>query len=287
MRTSLLLASVILLSSPALAQPAEGPPRPPHAPERTPDDPREAERVLERRIEELQQRQERVREAVRKIQQGVPVREAVKDIEPRPEGPGEARFERRPDKSDGRSFTERERERHRQPTTPEQRAHARAFLRQHLPSVADRLDAVERTSPDAVDGGYSRLVPRVADAEGLMERDPELFRLKLAEIEGTINIVEAIRAFREADAAEDPGRITATRAQLREALSRQMDTRIELQVREINALTRQLEDLKADVEQRRTNRDANLDATIERIRTFRQRQEREQRQGGEESRPAR
>jgi hypothetical protein len=274
MRMLPLIATVLLFGGPVLAQPEDAPPRPPMSQERTPDDPQEAQRYLERRIEELEKRRERMREALRKIREGVPVREAMRDLDPRGDGP--PGFDRRPDRHEARPFSDRERERPRQPVTPEQRAHALAFLREHLPRVADRLDALEKSSPEAVDGGYARLVPRVLDAESLIHRDPELFKLKLAEIEGTIDVAEAIRAFREADAAEDPTRITETRAKLREALSRQMDIRIELQMREINALTRQLEDLKADVEKRRTNRDASLDATIERIRTFRPRQEREQ-----------
>jgi hypothetical protein len=276
MRTVLMLASALLLAGPAIAQGRPDEPRPPRPADRAPEDPQEAARLLERRIEDTQKRQDRMRDALRKIREGVPAREALKDIDLRPDNWPDSRFDRHPPgKNDGRSFSERERERHRQPTTPEQRAHAKAFLRAHLPSIADRFDAVEKSDPQAVEGGYSRLVPRVADAEALIERDPELFRLKLAEIEGTIHIVEAIRAFREADAAKDPARITQTRAALREALSRQMDTRIELQVREVNALAKQLEDLKTDLEQRRTNRESNLDAAIERIRTYRERQERE------------
>ncbi len=275
MRPALLLTSLLVLAGPALAQPRPDE-RPPRPADRAPDDPEETARLLERRIDDSQKRQERMREAIRKIREGVPVREAMKDVDPRPDNWPDSRFDRLPPgKGDARSFSERERERHRQPTTPEQRAHAKAFLRAHLPSIADRFDAVEKSDPKAVEGGYSRLVPRVADAEALIERDPELFRLKLAEIEGTINIVEAIRAFREADAAQDPARITQARAVLREALARQMDTRNELQAREINALAKQLDALKSDLEQRRTNRDANLDAAIERIRTYRERQERE------------
>jgi len=309
-RIPLILLSVAALSANVLAQgrPVESREWPPQQPQQpgtqrpeprreVPEDPAEATRLLNRTLQDLDERRERVREAIQKIQQGTPVREALRGVDLRPErgprpehgpgGPGGPNGEPRirmggdpgglaealGDRSTGRRLEH--------PPTPEQKAHAMAFMREHLPDIATRMQEYEKTEPERAERALMRIIPRVLEAEGVRKSDPKLFMLRVREIDGQAKVVEAIRVDREARESKDPARIEQATAELRAALSTQFDTRLELQEHEIESLTRRLEELKNDVQKKRSTRNGAIDEMAKRVREFGERRARER----SESRP--
>jgi hypothetical protein len=291
-RTSLILLAGVAIASPTFGQgkQVERRPEPPPADVRgetrrdAVDDPAEATRMLNRSLQDIEQRRERVREALRKIEQGTPVREAMRGIDLRPErggdrrdGPGGQPRAREPGGL-GEAMGQPGSRRMEHPPTPEQREHVRKFMREHLPKVADRMEKNEKENPEGFERGLTRLIPRIDDAEEVRTHDPKLFSLRVREIDGQIRVVEAIRADREAKESNDPSRIEQATQELRGALTAQMDTRLELQDHEIEGLTKRLEELRADVEKKRSGREAAIDEMLKRVREFSDRRSRERTQ---------
>jgi hypothetical protein len=141
------------------------------------------------------------------------------------------------------------------------------------------MEANEKTNPEGSERGMMRLIPRIEDAEAVRKSDPKLFGLRVREIEGQIKVVEAIRADREAKESKDSSRIEQTTDALRSALTFQMDTRLELQEHEIEGLTKRLDELKTDVQKKRSNREAAIDDMLKRVREFGERRSKEKSQG--------
>ncbi len=252
-----------------------------------PTDPAEARKLLERRLEELTKRQERLRDAMEKINQGVPLVEALRGVDLRGDARGDMRDrrgteggpeDRRPDRGERRRGVEGDGAEPRPgerpaPATPEARKHAREFLHEHLPRVAATIEAHDKEHPDQAERNLLRLMPRLAEAEGVMRRDPALFRLRLKEIEGQVAVVEAIHAHREATAANDPQRVAQTTAALRTALGDQLDIRMDLQMHEIEGLSKRVEEMKSDVDRKRAGREEAIDSMLNRMREWRESKE--------------
>lgn len=247
-----------------------------------PQEPAEARKFLERRLEEMTKRQQKLRDALKRLDDGVPVREALRGLDPRGDhGRGQDGDEPRMgmERPLDRERGERRRGEHaegepaeggRRPeraATPEARQHAHAFLREHLPALADKVEAQSRKDPEQADRNFARLMPRLAEAENVMRRDPELFKLRLRDIEATVGVVEAIKAYRDA-AKADPAHAEQPTQALRSALGAQMDARMNLQAHEIQALGKRTEDMKADLDKKRGNRDAAIDDMLRKIKDF-------------------
>lgn len=145
--------------------------------------------------------------------------------------------------------------------TEEELARVMEFARANLPRIAERLDAIRATDPAGADMLMARLGPRVCDA--METRDPEMRRLRLAEIQSGSDVLEAIRNLRAAKGADEATRDAAAEA-LRVALSAQFDARQGIQRREIQNIEKRLETLRAESERREASRDVVIDELVAR-----------------------
>src|SRR2546427_637035 len=83
-----------------------------------------------------------------------------------------------------------------QPTAPPpQRPAVLAFIREHNPALADRVEAALRDNPQAGDRIIGRLEPQVREI--MAERDPETRELRLAEMKNGFETLGAMRQFRD------------------------------------------------------------------------------------------
>ncbi|GJQ30336.1 MAG: hypothetical protein HBSAPP03_22200 [Phycisphaerae bacterium] len=301
-------ALLLLASGTATAQPPQGE-RPAQAdrPREGVLDPENLLARLERRLADSKKAQEQLQTAIERLRGGASPAEALRDLDliargpwgergegfggrrfdgemdppggPMREGPGlgeppsgprdgmrpgEGRGERR---GEGRGMG--------QPMTDEAREWATTFLRENLPTLSARMDAMRQTDPAMADAMLGRLLPKLRDAARVKEQDPDLAKLRLDELRTGINVLESIRVLRQAReaTADDPKREAGIRdatAALRSVLAEQHDVRMRLQSHEIQTLTKRLEDLRAELERKRSNREAGIDDMLRRIIEFRE-----------------
>jgi len=240
-----------------------------------PNEPASAKRLLERRIEDLQRRERTLRDALARIERGeapAGVLSAIED-EPRrgsrggefrrraaddagPGGPDEPSLDR-----EGPDWAPRA-------LSPEQRERSIAFLRQHLPTLAARFNALQERNAAFADRMLSRMTPGIREAQSAERDDPELFELRLDEMRNGLSIMDATKKARDlassADGSDADRR--AAEAELREALERQFDIRSRVQSREIERLERRLARLREDLAEKRGRRDSFIDGVIEQVR---------------------
>ncbi len=246
----------------ARAQPPADPPQRPEAREtQTPRDPvfnperlRNRLRVL---LEEGERRQERLRSALKELDEGkVPEdwRQLVRG--PGGLGPGAGRPgddgprpglgpEGRPDGPEG--------DRPPPPRGPgdERRALIEA-VRADRPELADRLDAFQRRNPVIAERMVYRLSGGVREALGARERDPALWRLRMDEMAGAVDIIDAGRKVLDLPEGS-PERAEAQR-ELEAAVDRQFELKSALMQHDISQLTKRLERLNAELAKRTQNR---------------------------------
>lgn len=290
----------------AAAQPEGTPPPPPQREagpragepglgERGPMDPKGMRERLERRLSETQRLQEQLRTAIERLEKGQSPGEAVRalDLLARPRmgreagrgEPGRPEFE--PEGMRGRGGPERGRPEGPGPRgiregkfdgrfappgaelSAEQREVVMDAVREHLPTLAARMDALREMDPEAADRLMERLAPRLREAARVREQDPELAQLRLEDLRTGIEVLDAIRGLRRAqgmgvgEARE--GAMERAKGDLRARLVEQHEVRMRLQAREVDALTKRLEDLKAELDRKRGEGEKNVEEVLKRI----------------------
>jgi hypothetical protein len=153
------------------------------------------------------------------------------------------------------------------PLAAQDRERIHAFLAEHMPEFAKRVDSVREVDPQAADRMILRLAPKIREALGFMKRDPEMFRLRLDEMKGGIDVLEAVRDYRAAISkpADSAGREEAVKRateRLRGVLGAQFDLRTRVMQRDIEVLAKRLEEMRADLEKRRGGRDAAIEEML-------------------------
>jgi hypothetical protein len=256
---------------------------------------------LERRLEQTIRLEQQLREAIERLDRGERPEDIMRSLEPplrgatRGDGPEDrppppmrpgARPEGRP-APDGRggpagrpgARTSDDRPRMDGPRGPvrpdapgarpdEMRERAMAVVREHLPILAARLEAIREFDPEAADRMIQRLAPRLHEAAEMMRRDPEVGRLKLEEIAAGIDVLEMIRDLRRAKISPDGDRaskVESAKARLRQALQAQQEVRLRVQEREIAMLEQRVSELRAEVERRRREGGAAIEEMVNRI----------------------
>ncbi len=163
----------------------------------------------------------------------------------------------------------------RRPLGPEARAEALRQLREHAQDIADDIENLRKEDERMADGLIQRIIPRMRDAKMLKDRDPEMFRLKMDEVRSGINVLRAIREFRQAkNMPEDNAdmqtarktRMDAAETQLRTAVSDTLDVRLKLHERELTMLERRVEDVRKDIDEKRSKKSEGVDKLVERIK---------------------
>lgn len=137
-----------------------------------------------------------------------------------------------------------------QPLNPEEREKLFAFLRERLPDVADRIETWRRVDPEALEMFLTRMAPRLREAGASARRDPDGAAIRLRELEGSLDVLDATQAMRVLFAAggePDAAKLGEARAKLRAGLERQLAARMEFTAHQIGQLEAQVADLRAQL----------------------------------------
>ncbi len=234
---------------------------------------------LRRRLDEVQRERSMVEGALARLEKGDSPREVMRDLRPgmpggmgprglRPGvGPGEG-----PMRPEGRGMG---RDHDGPPHRPGEGAHGRGpesarmdpgamidALRERAPRLAEALERARQQGPEEFERMMSRWAPRLREAMVLRERDPEMFRLRVEELQASFGVFEAVRAARVAGQGPEAER---ARERVREAVGAQFEARLAVQAREVESLTKRLDELKSRVEKQRTDRASAIDRVTERL----------------------
>lgn len=139
----------------------------------------------------------------------------------------------------------------------------RAFLDSHAPEFAARIEELAKQDPRRAEMFRNRLRPRVGEILMALRRDPEFGELLAQEFRVNMDLLDAGRRYARLVAADHPDAEQAREA-LRALAGEQVDLRLKRREHEIHLLTAQLEELQADVDQQRANRDTYIDEIVER-----------------------
>jgi hypothetical protein len=235
------------------------PPSPPEDGAREPRrdfSPQSARDRLQRRRDEARRNLERLEKALTDLDEGRPVAEVMREIEP-PRGD-------RPPRGEGLGHEDRPRGPEGGPrVSPEEAEALRPFVREHLPKVHEKIEALRAENPDLADRWFGRMVPRLREARAAQERDPRLFTLRISEIDNGLRVFGAIGDYRRALAAPDDqqdraDRLAAAEATLRDALREQVDLRLRTQEHEITRLEKRLESMRGDLQRKQADKDQTV-----------------------------
>ncbi len=147
-----------------------------------------------------------------------------------------------------------------------------AFLREHMPRLARRMDELQERDAAMTDRFLARMAPRLREIESVRRRDPVLFGLRVAEFQTTPDVVDAMRLYREAlagktAAGEAPITVEAAEARLRDALRQQFEARLAVQRHELETLQSEVARLEKDMAEKQSRQSSYIDEAIERMRS--------------------
>lgn len=266
---SLLLASGVYTTG-TMAQDTPAPAPPPTVVEgQTGPDAARLRESLERRRALVESMRVRLDEAIARLDRGEAVDADLADgrgfmLEMGEEGPNGPRFQRggRPDARPGAGPGEPGQ----QPSMEEIRR-LRALIDENLPLLAERLRAAERSDPQAAPRMIGRIAPRLREALDAKDRSPEVFRLRVLELEQGFELLDAARRTRrviEAEGADSASAVDAT-ARFRELAATHFDTQVQLQSAEVADLEARIADLRAEIDRKTTHRDEEIDARVDQV----------------------
>lgn len=149
------------------------------------------------------------------------------------------------------------------PITEDEKKALLALLKEAMPTMADRYEKMRQSDPEGADRMVGRILPRLREVASLRAKDPELFELKIGEMRATSDVFAAVQALRDHKGGED-GK-AALRASLREAVSRQFDSRQAAQRREITDLEKRIADLKAETARKESEREQAIEAFTKKL----------------------
>ncbi len=140
------------------------------------------------------------------------------------------------------------------------------ILKEASPEFAARIETLRGTDPEAADRMIGRMGPRLREALQAREQDPELFRLRVNEIRSGIELFDAARAYGQAVRSADPAAITAAESSLTEAANTHFDVRVAMQEREMQSLAARIEELRAELDRKKSERQSMVDGFVEHMK---------------------
>lgn len=142
----------------------------------------------------------------------------------------------------------------------------RAFIVEHLPELAKRLEEAEKSDPRRAERMVRRMMPRLGEMIRMEDRDPVFVELRVEEMRVGLRIIERMRALRGlVETGADNEKITAMKNEIRDLLARQYDLRDKLDAHRLEKMKADLEAGKARLEKRRAERDKLLDEHMQRV----------------------
>ena len=134
---------------------------------------------------------------------------------------------------------------------------ALAVLADVHPKLAERLERAREANPRRAEWALRKMWPRLHRLVELREDDPELYKLRVADqrhkVE-TLRLVYKLRAARADD--PDAESIETLEAELRRRVAAHFDVRQRIRRHELQRLAERIDHLRAELEERRSNRDA-------------------------------
>lgn len=199
---------------------------------RLPKDREEAKAAVKRQLAELDRRRERLAKIAERLEKGEDPSAVEKDM---PDPSGQTR---------GQGFN------------PDSRREVLRIVREARPELATRLEEMAKTHPigDAV---IWRMGPSPGDLTKAKNEDPALFELRLDELDAGMAVVIHGRSFAELkiNGKSDAPEGEEVRQRFRKAVAVIYDIRQKIQERDIEALARRVERLRAEFAQRADKRD--------------------------------
>lgn len=142
----------------------------------------------------------------------------------------------------------------------------RAFIRENLPGLSQRLDSAGDADPTRTERMIRRMAPRIEEIMRQRATDPELARLRLEEMRTAMDIVDHSRALRRLTTDQAPeGEVQKARRELRALLGRQFDLRQQLEARRIETTRHELDEAARRLRERQGTREQVLDEHLERV----------------------
>lgn len=151
-----------------------------------------------------------------------------------------------------------------QPPSIEETRRLRVFIDEHLPLLAARLRDVEKHDPQAASRMIGRIAPRLREAFEARERSPEVFGLRIEELEQGFELLDAARRTRrilDTEGADSQAAADAT-ARFRELTAAHFDTQVKLQRAEVADLEARVAELRLEIDRKTTHRDAEIDQRV-------------------------
>jgi len=273
-----MLTLALAAIEPAAAQP-EGARQPPgpqrrgqrdarEAPDRAEQFPQDREgmrRMIQRRLEQLARDTQRLEQAQKRLEDGESPEKIAADLGPPSGRPGPDGEPGRPGpppgpEGAGRPFAG---------ISPAEREEIMDAIRKHTPLLARRFEEARADEPGTGQRMLARVLPRIRDALSYRKTDPEMFQLKMQDLQTGFAVFEAAQHYRRAVAhptEAGPAKIESALTELRAALLAQFDARLAVQVREAELLDARLDSMRKSLNARREIRDTEVDALLGRIK---------------------
>ncbi|MBC7773103.1 MAG: hypothetical protein H7210_11445 [Pyrinomonadaceae bacterium] len=223
---------------------------------------------LEKRLSEAKESQQRLEEALKATDAGASI-EDLKKIFPEPgslravlddNDPGEGgsgRFGGRD--GDGRMGERR-------PLTEADREVIREVLQSAAPEMATKLDELMSRDPEAAQKKLNEVFPRMGSMVAMRERDPKIYRLRLADLSlarQSIPLARELLERRQKGEAVDSPESTLATTQLREFIVKQFDNRMLGMGYEIEALQARIEEKQRLLVKMKAEQSVSVDRIME------------------------
>lgn len=138
-----------------------------------------------------------------------------------------------------------------------------AFLESHAPEFAARLRQLRDEDPRRAEVLRNRLRPRVGEILAAMRMDPELGELLTREFRVSMEMLDVSRRYAQMLAASDPN-LDEVRAELRSLAAEHVELRLARRDHEIKVLAARIDELQAEVDEQRANREVFIEQIVER-----------------------
>lgn len=141
-----------------------------------------------------------------------------------------------------------------------------SVLKDIHPELAERLNHALEHRPRRARGLLGRRMPMLLRLAELRERDPEMYGLRVRDLQLAREALRLMVRHRALDAAPrdaGPAASEALRAELRGVLAERFEVRTRIRERELERLERRLEALEAELAERSASREMLIDQRLE------------------------
>jgi len=150
------------------------------------------------------------------------------------------------------------------PLDEAQREAALEVLADVYPRFAERLNEAQEANPRRAEWALRKMWPRLHRLVELRDRDPALYKLRVADQRHKVETLRLVHQLRRAlRQGEAPGRVSALQDRLRERVNDHFEVRQRMRRHELEQLAERIEQLRAELRQRQANRDQLIGRYIE------------------------